>query len=99
MDRLVRQGLKAAQVLQAGQEHLDLLGSKGSKVSLVQEDILDMLAIWYTTTEIYCLHKFGDGLSLSFQWIPKWNGTVSKAEPLCAMSCFVRTTALIRLKD
>lgn len=45
MDGLVRLGLKAAPVLQAGQQYQDLLDTLESKVSLVQEDILDSVEI------------------------------------------------------
>lgn len=46
MDGRVCQGLKAALVLQAGQEYQDLLGTMESKVSLVQGEILEMMEIW-----------------------------------------------------
>lgn len=45
MDGRVRQGLKAALVLQAEQEYQDLLGTLESKVSLVQGEILEILEI------------------------------------------------------
>lgn len=58
MDGLVQQGLKAAVVAQAGQEHQDLLGTLEAKGSLVQEVILDNVEIRYTINLMCCLYKW-----------------------------------------
>lgn len=47
MDCMVYQGLKASLELQAGEDFQDLQGTLGSKDSLVQGDMLDMLEIRY----------------------------------------------------